>query len=312
VRACIVDNPWSHRGPYPLHAVRPILAAAGWEVRVVSREPGCDIRVQVRDALDSGAEVVVAAGGDGTLRDVGSTLAGTGIPLGVLPGGTANLWAHEVGIPLDPRGAVAALVDSVARSMDVGRLALADGRGARFLLMAGIGADSRMLARTDLRLQRRLGVGGTALGVLRALPDLRPFQLAVTVDGAAAWEGWAFQVLAGNTRRYANVVDVTPAAFADDGLLDISIIPALPASAVGRVGWTLARERRLASAHVPALRGREVEVAVADPQPAELDGTLVSSRSIRAGGMPFRLTVEPAALRMLVPRGYRGGLFRGA
>jgi diacylglycerol kinase (ATP) len=309
VRVCIIDNPHSFRGPFPMHRVLPILATAGWRVDLVHREPGRSVLRHVDDALDRGCEIVVGAGGDGTLRDIASALAGRAASLGVLPGGTANVWAHELGVAGSPELAARGLIGATERRMDLGRLALADRRSARFLLMAGIGFDGVILARTPPRLKRILGPVGIAMGALRAAPELRPFVACVTVDGTVAWSGASPQVIVGNTRRYANLVQAMPQARCDDGLLDVTIVPAgclrsfAPAvrSVMGH-GWPLRG--------LPRMRGRTIEIVTDRPTGIELDGSPVSRGAIeRAGRGPVRVSVEPGALRVRVPAGYRGGLF---
>jgi diacylglycerol kinase family enzyme len=308
VRACIIDNPHSFRGPFPIHRVLPILAAAGWQVDVVHREPGSGVLRHVEDALDRGCETVVGAGGDGTLRDIASALAGRDASLGVLPGGTANVWAHELGVAGGPEIAARGLVEATERRMDLGRLTLPDGGSARYLLMAGIGFDGAILARTPPGLKRLLGPAGIALGVVMAAPEARPFEASVSVDGAVAWTGASPQVIVGNTRRYANLVLATPDARCDDGLLDVVVVPAgdwrtfLLASRIGRADGS--------SPALPRMRGRRIEVLADRPTGIELDGSPVSRRAIaRAGRGPVALAVEPGVLRVRVPAAYGGGLF---
>ena len=310
VRVLIVDNPVSFHGPYPVARILPILEGAGWEVDVLHRTPGVSTRAQVVEALERGYDLVVGAGGDGTLRDLAGALAGRGVPLGVLPGGTANIWAQELGIPGDPEQAALMLLDGVSRPMDLGRLVLPDRRFSRFMLMAGIGIDALMLALTDPRLKRTLGAGGIALGAIHALPVFRPFSARITVDGEPAWDGRALQVIFGNTRRYAKVVEVTPEAHADDGLLDATIVPAGDPGAAMRLAWSFAAHRRPRPGDAPYLRGRAFVLETDAVPPMELDGGHLDSASIRrAGPGPYRISADPGALRAWVPRSYRGELF---
>jgi diacylglycerol kinase family enzyme len=310
VRALIIDNPWSFRGPYPVHRVVPILERAGWTVRVAHRDRQTSVRRQVESALDWGAGLVVGAGGDGTLRDIADVLVGRDVALGALPGGTANLWAHELGVARPPEQAAAALVDADVRRMDMGRIVHPDGRFLRFLLMAGVGIDGLMLDHTDPRLKVRLGVGGIAIGVLRAIPDFRPFPVEITVDGRPAWEGRVIQVIIGNSRLYANLVHATPDARVDDGSLDVTVVPAGDLEGAVRLGWSLVLRRR-PGREVPRFRGREIAVRTPVVPPVEVDGSAVRSSSLRgADGRPYRMLVDPRALAVLVPRSYAGDLFR--
>lgn len=154
--AALIDNPHSFRGAYPVERVRPILAAGGWQVVVYARSPGVSTAATVKRAIADGASLVISAGGDGTLRDVAAALAGTNVPLGVLPGGTANVFAAEAGIPTDPESAARVLVSGRARPFDLGILSVS-GRGVRFLLFAGAGLDAAALHNTNPDLKRRAG-----------------------------------------------------------------------------------------------------------------------------------------------------------
>jgi diacylglycerol kinase (ATP) len=309
VRVRIIDNPWSFRGPYPVGRAMPVLRDAGWDVDVAHRGRQLSVRRQVEEALDAGAGLVVGAGGDGTLRDIADALVGRDVPLGVLPGGTANLWAHELDVAVPPEHAARALVDSHVRPMDMGRIVHPDGRYIRFLLMAGIGIDGLMLDHTDARLKARLGPGGIAVGALRAIPEYRPFDIELSVDGQPAWEGRVLQVIVGNSRLYANVVHATPDAQVDDGMLDVTIVPAGDLQLAVRLGWSLALRRR-PDGDVPRFRGRELGLSARTAPPMEVDGSPVRRRSLEgADGRPFRIVVEPLAVAMRVPSSYRGDLF---
>jgi diacylglycerol kinase (ATP) len=308
VRARIVDNPDSFRGAYPVERVLPVFRAAGWEVDVVHRGGQRRVREQVSDALDAGCELLIAAGGDGTLRDIASALAGSAMPLAVLPGGTANLWAHELGTAREPEAAARAIVEGEDRPMDLGRLTAGDGGWLRFMLIAGFGVDGLALERTDARLKRRLGVIGVGIGVLRALPAYRPFRGRIRVDGREAWEGPAVQVVVANTRLYANVIRVAPDALADDGLLDVTVAPWGDVGRSARLAWALAARRHPAGV-APCFRGAEIEIEADADVSVEVDGTPVRRSLARGLGFAWRVRAEPGALVVRVPRGDAGGLF---
>ena len=310
VRVCVVDNPHSFRGPYPLDRVAPILASAGWETRVRNRAPGQSTRRLVDAALQEGCELIVAAGGDGTLRDVAHALAGRGVPLGVLPGGTVNLWAQELGIPARPEAAARALIDSDVRLADVGRVHLPDGHFARFLLIAGLGLDGLALALTDARLKRVTGTLAIALGTLRAAHVFSPLRVAVEVDGRPFWEGAAWQVIVANARRYAGVFQVRRDALIDDGMLDVTIVPAAGWQDAARLAGSLALYRSPDPRVAPHRRGATIAVTADRPVPLELDGSPAGRAQVASAGAGTHvLRVEPRSLPVLVPRGYAGDLF---
>ena len=120
------------------------------------------------------------------------------------------------------------------------------------------------------------------------------------------------QVIVGNSRLYANVVHATPDAQVDDGMLDVTIVPAGDLQLAVRLGWSLALRRR-PDGDVPRFRGRELALSAAIAPPMEVDGSPVRRRSLEGtAGRPFRIVVEPLALAVRVPRSYRGGLFASA
>jgi diacylglycerol kinase family enzyme len=305
VRARIIDNPWSFRGPFPVHRVLPVFQEAGWTVDAVHRDRRLSARHQVERALDDGCQLVIGAGGDGTLRDIATVLAGRDVPLAVLPGGTANLWAHELGVAGSPEHAARAIVTGDDRAMDMGRLWHGE-RSVRFMMIAGIGADGLILERTDPRLKRILGPAAIALGVAFALPALRPVDVVVRVDGRVAWAGPIAQAIVANSRLYADVVRPAPEATVDDGLLDVTLVPfGEPGALVSAAVWLATR--REPGDSLPRFRGAEVEIDCASALPLEVDGSLVRRPSER---VTYRLTVEPGVLLVRVPRAYRGPLFR--
>ncbi len=340
MRARIVDNPYSFRGPYPVHRVLPIFAEAGWDVDVVHNAPGASARGLVRRAIEDGCEVVIGAGGDGTLRDIATVLASTNVGLGVLPGGTANVFAHDVGIPVVPERAARALVEGIPRRIDLGRIELPDGRWTRFLLTAGLGLDGSIMARTDPRLKRRTGPGAIGFAALGAIPGFRPRLAEITVDGRVAWSGPALQLLVSNTRLYANIIQPTPSALLDDGMLDVLVIPRSGWASVGRVTGTFVRTGRPHATLTVAARGAEVVVRSWARIPIQLDGSPLGWKPSPGGAVridsngrnalpngrdaplpgradrrdsesaEFRFRAEPAALLAWLPADVPDGFFR--
>ncbi len=304
-RLALIDNPRSFKGGYPIERVRPMLEAAGWEVTVHERLPGESVKALVEAAIADGCRLLVAAGGDGTLRDVASAAAGTGVAVGVLPGGTANVFARELGIPNEPERAAEALLAGVDRPIDLGRLTLPDGRWARFLIAAGLGLDGAILAATRSDLKRRIGPGAIALAAAAVTPRWRAVDVRIRADGVDAWQGLAWQLIAGNTRLYANLVLPNPEAQLDDGLLDLCVLPAMHPTRLVRLGMGLAITRVPPAEGAVWLRGREFEVSwEGGPLPIELDGTPLGGVAVTS----VRLACEPGVLVARLPAGDAGGL----
>jgi diacylglycerol kinase family enzyme len=302
--AALVDNPHSFRGPYPVATVRPILAAAGWRLVVYARSPGVSTDATVGQAIAEGANLVISAGGDGTLRDVAAALAGSGIPLGVLPGGTANVFAAEAGIPTDPAAAARALVAGRVRPFDLGALSVG-GRGIRFLLFAGAGLDAAALHATDPTLKRKSGPAAIALGGAIALAGGKSRLVRVSTAAGVIFEGRIWQALCANTALYGGAIRPSPDARPDDGLLDLCLVPDAGPIAMAKLGLSLALHQVPGRADVVAARARVFELAYLDgPLPAlEIDGTPVRPQA----GTSLRFSVAPRAVRIRLPLAAFGG-----
>jgi diacylglycerol kinase family enzyme len=130
----------------------------------------------------------------------------------------------------------------------------------------------------------------------------------VRVDGIDAWEGTAAEVVVANTRLYANVIRVAPDAVADDGLLDVTIVPWGDPGGSARLAWALAAHRH-PDGVAPRFRGAEVEIAADADVPVEVDGTPVRRPRPAGRRAGYRVRAEPGALLVRVPRGNAGGLF---
>jgi len=304
-RLAIIDNPRSFRGGYPIQRVRPILETAGWEVQVLERLPGESVKALVDGAVAGGARLIVSAGGDGTLRDVASAAAGIGIPIGILPGGSTNVFARELGIPVEPEAAAEALLTGLDRAIDLGRLSLPDGRWAHFLIAAGLGLDGAILAATRSDLKRRIGPGAIALAAAAVAPRWRAAQVTVLADGAEQWSGSAWQLIAGNTRLYANLVLPNPEAQLDDGVLDLCVLPAMHPTRLVRLGMSVALTRVPPAEGALWFRARQFEIEwEGGPPPVELDGTPVGN----VDASTIRLAADPGVLLARLPAGDAGGL----
>lgn len=232
-------------------------------------------------------DAVVAAGGDGTIRALAAALLGTGVPLGIIPAGTGNVMATEIGAPSHP--------DAIAAMLMTGpivEIESASANGAPFLLMAGAGFDARILGRLNLAAKRRVGKLAYAAPTLAVLSRLQaPFQ--VRVDGAEHEACW---IVATNARHYAGRFVISPSAdVRRPGLHAVLLAPK------GRIGMADALVRLALGRHdgvsgltiVPA---RRIEVASA--QPIQADGDYLGSGPllVESGGPRLALIVPAASL----------------
>jgi YegS/Rv2252/BmrU family lipid kinase len=311
IRACLITNPRAGRGRIDLDPALAVLRAHGWEIEVRPKKHGGHATKLAQEAVKEGFEVVVGCGGDGTLSEIVDGLVGTDVALGALPGGTANLWAHEVGISLRLETAALQLVGAQRRRVDVGRVVVDDRVEKHFLLMAGVGLDAAIMGRLNKRLKHRIGKAAVGVAALRALPSFRAFPVEIEMDGVH-WEGRVDQVVVGNTRRYGGFTNLTADAYADDGRLDVFVAQAAGAVAAGRqIGSILIRQRPTPSA---AVLDRAARIAIRTPHvvPLQCDGGSVDLDDLKPGGdgVVYVCEVLARSLTVLVPRTYDGTLFR--
>jgi len=250
---------------------------------------------QLRKLLEQGADHVFVWGGDGMAQRCIDTLAGTDATLAIVPAGTSNLLASNLGIPKGVSKAVDVGLTGERRKIDVASL-----NGERFAVMAGAGFDAEMIDGADGAMKRRLGRAAylwTGAKSLRA----RPFEARIRVDGTQWYRGPASCILAGNMGSLFGGVEVFADAEPDDGLLDLAVITADGlAQWAGTVGRTIAgHPERSPSFRVT--RGRKVKVKLDRKVLYELDG------GARSKAKRYRLAVEPGAITVCVPAATRNG-----
>ena len=289
-RALLIVNPGSRGGARLQGAALQAIRAAGIE---------CDLMVTERAGHAAALctehaaryDLVFTLGGDGTAVEVIGALAGSGKPVGVLPGGTGNLIARTLGIPMRLRRAVAALVDGDRAAIDLGEI-----NGARrFAFSAGIGVDARMIEDAPAHLKRRLGVLAYVMSAARAVLRRREFVVRATVDGVVH-ERRASAVMVVNFGAVLNdLIRLGPDIRSDDGVLDLCIFsPETLAESVG-VLWRLFRKDFRSDARVLYVPGRRFRIETVPVMTAQADGELI-------GPTPLDITVAPLAALMLVPK----------
>ncbi|HEV2459470.1 MAG TPA: YegS/Rv2252/BmrU family lipid kinase, partial [Ktedonobacterales bacterium] len=243
IKACLITNPKSGRGGVDLSAALMILHEHGWDVTVRQKLKGDHATKLAKEAAHEGCNVVVDCGGDGTLSEIVEGVMGTDVAVGTIPGGTANLWAHEVGISERLPVAALQLVASERRRVDVGYVEVNGSRGQHFLLVAGIGLDGAIVRRVNKRRKNHTGPLAVGLAAVEALPTVHAVPVQILMDDLH-WQGRITQIVLGNTRRYAGFTRMTPDAFMDDGLLDVCLITAKgPISASRQLGSLVLRKR---------------------------------------------------------------------
>ena len=247
-------------------------------------------------AIDRGVHTVIAWGGDGTINEVGSVLAGTGAALGVVPSGSGNGFARALGLPLAPRAAVDGALLGVERLIDVGEL-----NGRTFLNIAGVGLDARIAERFNACEQGRRGMGPYFRIGLHEAFQYRPAPADVELDGEQFHLNPLLVAFA-NGREYGNRACIAPHARLDDGRLEAVVVEdRRPLARLWGSRHVLAGRPDRA----PGMIFRSIqhaEVRAAGPLPFHVDG----EHGIASGVVMVR--IRPGYLRVRVPA--EGGVFK--
>jgi len=288
-RAAVVVHPGKHADLAAFRAVvHKAMADLGWAeplwLETSLEDPGGGL---ARQAVQAGADLVLASGGDGTVTACVDGVAGTGVPLGVLPCGTGNLLARNLGLPLGLDEALAVALTGTDRRLDVG---VANGRP--FVVMAGIGFDAELLAGASEQLKRRMGY---AAYVLSALPHLRerPARVMLRADDGPPQRRWANGVIVGNVGSLQGNVRLLPDAAPDDGVLDVAVVTAWRWTQWLHLAAGLLLRRE--TGHLAYLPCRELLVVASRNRPWEVDGEVMGLTRL------LRVTVQPGNLLVRVP-----------
>ena len=244
---------------------------------------------QVEQAIENGAELIFVWGGDGMVQRCVDALANSDATIAIVPAGTANLFASNLGIPRKLAAAVDLGFNGDRRRFDVGRM-----NGERFAVMAGLGFDARVIGGADRKMKNRLGRSAYIWSATRNL-RMNPFQARIDVDGRKWYDGKASCILCGNVGKAFGGIEIFDEARTDDGLLEVGV-----AHADGIIQWgrTFARLRFSSASKSPFVhmtKARSVEVTLRKKVLYELDG------SSRTKQKKFRIEIEPAAVSICVP-----------
>ncbi len=266
------------------------LAAAGWPeprwYRTTVEDPGC---AQTREAIAAGAELVFVCGGDGTVMSCVNGLVGTDVALAVLPCGTGNLLAANLGLSNDPAAALEVAIERGRRRLDVGMVG-----DQCFTVMAGMGFDAQMLATTSETTKARIGWPAYLMGAIRHLRD-RPMRVWIRIDNGPPLRRRAKSVLVANVGRLQGGIRLLADAEPDDGLLDVAVLTPRTLGHWIALGWAVLRRRERVP-RMEVFRGRQVRIISSRVQLRELDGDVIEP------GRVLHAEVRPAALWLCVPR----------
>jgi len=245
-------------------------------------------RPLAQKAVSDGMDRIIVSGGDGSIAEAAEVIAGTDIVLGVVPGGTGNLLALNLGLPTDPATAIRVAASGSPRAIDVGRA-----NGRVFLIVAGIGADAQMVQDADRDLKRRWGALAYFIAAWRNLG--RPLgRYRITIDGKTFYRR-AQTILVGNMGRITGGVELIPGTDPADGMFDVAVIRARHFRDVVTVGLRAILGRHQSDNLTETFRGRRIVIETNRPQPYEVDGNdLGETRRLE-------ITLQPKALKLACP-----------
>ena len=298
-RAAVVVNP-SKRTDVDIRALTAqVFREEGWEeplwLETTVEDPG---HGQARRALEEQVDLVIAAGGDGTVRCVAAELAGTDTPMGLLPLGTGNLLARNLDIGVDdPAQAVRAALTGTERRIDVVHVTVDEAVDSDiFLVMAGLGYDAGMMADTRDELKDRIGWLAYVDAGIRNLPG-KPVRTTISIDGGKPIQRRLRSVMGGNCGKITGGLEIFPGARIDDGLLDI-----LTLAPKGRLGWIgvvagLLRRGKGKGTAVEYFQCKRAEVWADSPLEFEMDGDHLGEAT------HILFEMDPNALRIRMPYG---------
>ncbi|RUQ98350.1 diacylglycerol kinase [Labedella endophytica] len=316
--AAVIYNPIKVDLEALQNAVEREEQGAGWEetlwFETSVEDPGGDVTKQ---ALEAGATMLIAAGGDGTVRAVAEAMHDSEARLALLPSGTGNLLARNLNLTLDDMSwALNVAFNGTDRPMDIALIDIERENGdvdrAAFLIMAGVGLDAKMLANTDDELKKKVGWLAYVKAIFTALRDKNQLRLRYSVDGNETRSLRAHTIIVGNTGTLQANVLLLPDAVIDDGYFEIVLLR--PEGVLGwiqifvKIIWENGVLRRskvgrlMMSKEVDALnyvKGRKLVVRFRRPELIELDGddfgkAAAFNARVRPGGLSVRVPDDAA------------------
>ncbi len=287
-RALLVANPGSRRGSAALRPVEDAFAAAGVTLLPVESAPRETLTKRLA-AQAGDADLIVAVGGDGTANSVAAAAYQTGLPLGLIPAGTANDLARTLALPLDPAAAARVILAGRQAPIDLGEV-----NGTFFFNVASLGLSVKLADKLSSTSKKRWGRLGYFWALLRALAEARPFSAAITDEDGHTILVKTLQIAIGNGRHYGGGMVVEQGADINDGQLDLYSLEFKAVWKLLTIAGSFPTGRHGLSPEVRTLRGRRFEITTRRAKPINMDGELLSAT-------PAVFTVHPAAIRMIVP-----------
>jgi YegS/Rv2252/BmrU family lipid kinase len=283
----VIANPAAGRDVPILGLLNSAFKDAGidWDL-VLTKEAGDGQRL-AHEAAQAGADLVAVYGGDGTVMEVANGLIGTQTPMAILPGGTANVMAAELGIPRDLPSAIALICGTIQgiRTVDMARA-----RDRLFLLRITTGITAETTRNTEREAKNRMGSLAYILSMLRVVPATPQSHYRITVDGEQVESDGVASLIANSASLGVPGLTLSKAVDIADGLLDVIVIPSTDLTQLVEVAANVAG----VAASLPHWQGREITLVADPPQSVECDGEVLEPTPITAH-------IVPGAVRIVVP-----------
>jgi diacylglycerol kinase family enzyme/membrane-associated phospholipid phosphatase len=282
--------------------VRLVAGQHGWNepqwLETSVEDPG---HGQAQAALEAGVDLVVAAGGDGTVRAVCEEAARTGVAVAIVPQGTGNLLARNLGIPLNPRDALEVAFGGQDKAIDLARFSTDAGVETSFLVMAGLGMDAMIMTGVNDELKKKVGWVAYVVSGIKAL-RYAGTKVTITVDDGEPRTFRARTVVIGNVGYLQAGLPLLPAARIDDGELDVVVIAPRRLFGWVPIAWRVITRRKRTNDRLDRFTGRHVHVKATGPTPMQLDGDPVEegteiTAEVRPGVLLVRVPVAPTAAK---------------
>lgn len=294
-RCAVVFNPTKVSDQFHSQ-VDKVLQRDGWHdtlwLETSAEDSG---RAMTREAVTAGATLVVAAGGDGTVRMVADGLAGTGIPMGVIPAGTGNLLARNLDLPLGEAAAIEVAFARHTRTIDLVELSVDDHPPEHFAVIAGIGVDAMIMDETNPLLKDTIGSAAYFVAAAKALRRL-PVRLTLQVDDRRPIRRRAMICAIANVGELRGNLVLVPGASPDDGLLDVYVASPRRFYHWIKLGLRLITRRPKKDDQVDQVAGKRVTITIHGAENYQLDGDLIGA------GTTLTAEVRPGALTVCGPQ----------
>lgn len=271
------------------------LLRRGWTgtlwLETSAEDPG---RAMTQQAIAKQADLVVAAGGDGTVRIVADGLAHSGIPMGLIPAGTGNLLARNLDLPLKELNAIEVALDGHTRAIDLVRITVDDRPPEHFAVMAGIGVDAMIMDETDDALKDKVGSAAYFVAAGKALGRL-PVRMTVQLDSHRPVRRHAMLCVIGNVGKLRGNLTLIPGASPDDGLLDLYVASPHRFRHWVKLALRLMTRRARKDDQVDHRTGKKVRIQIHGKDNYQLDGDVVGESTT------LTAEIQPGALSICLP-----------